>query len=80
MNSVFNFVYILRRQFDIILQSANEEMWEGLILCVNRLLRIDDEGLTSVTLTSNDDVWSDFVCEQWPRLRVRVNGVNFHQV
>jgi hypothetical protein len=45
-------------------------MWEGLIVCVKKLLREDRP----------KNVWSDFVCEQWHRTQIHVNGVNFHQL
>lgn len=52
-------------------QSANEELWEGIILSGNRLLK----GSLDV-----DDAWEDFPCEEWERSRVRVNGDHFHQL
>ena len=52
-------------------------MWDGLIVCLNRFLRLDAEALAS---SDGCEVWSDFICDQWPRSRVRVNGLNFHQL
>lgn len=55
-------------------------MWESLIDCTKRLLRVDDDTLASDSALTSNETWLDFVCDQWPRSRVRVNGLNFHQL
>lgn len=55
-------------------------MWESLTECTKELLRVDDDLLESASDLASNDVWSDFICEQWPRSRITLTNINFHQL
>ena len=54
------------------LQSANEELWEGLITTARAML-------TSSNQADDETVWGEFPCDEWPKTQTHLKSEHFHQ-